>query len=418
MSSETSSTQQVIDLFKEYVIPNYNRYPVDLVRGAGSQVWDSEGTEYLDLFPGWGCNLIGHCPKRIVDAVSEQVATLIHVPNSWHMESQGRWAKLLSERSFGGQAFFCNSGAEANEAAIKLARLYGSSGSSKQDSLDEPDAGQNRAGRNHKGRYKIITFEGGFHGRTLATTTATAQPKYQEGLGPLIAGFTYAPFGDLEAVKKRIDDETCAIMVEPIQGEGGIRIPPDDFLPGLRELADQHGLLLIFDEVQAGCGRTGEWFAYQHFGVTPDVITLAKSLCGGIAGGAMLTTKELAPHLRPGMHASTFGGNPIAAVAGIAMIETIEDEDLLANVKTLESLFRERLEDIAGRTDIIREIRTVGMMIGIELTVPGGDFVQKGLEKQLLINCTQGNVLRFLPAMNLSVEQANKGCDLLAEILL
>ncbi|MCA9199146.1 MAG: aminotransferase class III-fold pyridoxal phosphate-dependent enzyme, partial [Planctomycetales bacterium] len=264
------SSSDVISLFGEYVIPNYKRYPVSLVKGEGSHVWDSEGKRYLDLFPGWGCNLLGHCPEPIVKAVQEQVATLIHVPNTWHFESQGVWAKLLSERSFHGQAFFCNSGTEANEAAIKLARLHAS-----------PD------------RYKIITFLGGFHGRTLGATSATAQPKYHEGLGPIVPGFHYAPFGDLEAVKQLIDDQTCAIMVEPIQGEGGINIPSAEFLQGLRALADQHQLLLIFDEVQTGCGRTGDWFAYQHFGVTPDVITLAKALCGGIAGGAMLTTKEI-----------------------------------------------------------------------------------------------------------------------------
>ncbi len=203
----------------------------------------------------------------MVQAVQEQVATLIHVPNTWHTEVQGRWAQMLSERSFGGQAFFCNSGTEANEAAIKLARLH-----------------------TPKEKYKIITFEGGFHGRTLGSLTATAQPKYHEGLGPLVAGFVYAPFGDLDAVAERIDDETCAIMIEPIQGEGGVRIPSREFLAGLRRLADEHELLLIFDEVQTGCGRTGHWFAYQHFGVTPDVMTLAKALCGGLAGGAMLTT--------------------------------------------------------------------------------------------------------------------------------
>jgi predicted acetylornithine/succinylornithine family transaminase len=394
MASQTSSRNQVIELFQKYVIPNYTRYPVDLVRGEGSTVWDSDGNEYLDLFPGWGCNLLGHCPPRVVRAVQEQVATLIHVPNSWHIEAQGRWAQLLSERSFGGQAFFCNSGAEANEAAIKLARLHA-----------------------RDGRYKIITFQGGFHGRTLATTTATAQPKYHEGLGPLVAGFQYAPFGDLQAVADKIDNETCAIMLEPIQGEGGVRIPPNDFLPGLRELADQHGLLLIFDEVQTGCGRTGDWFAYQHFGVTPDVITLAKSLCSGIAGGAMLTTAEIAPSLRPGMHASTFGGNPIAAAAGIATLETIEDENLLDNVAQLATLFRGRLAEIAAQSSIIKEVRVIGMMIGIELTVPGTEFVQRSLEKKMLINCTQQHVLRLLPAMTLSEQEAHRGCDILAELL-
>ena len=242
----------------------------------------------------------------VVEAVREQLGQLIHVPNTWHTELQGQWAKALSERSFGGQAFFCNSGTEANEAAIKLARLH-----------------------TPKQRYKIITFEGGFHGRTLGSTTATAQPKYHEGLGPLMAGFVYAPFGDLDAVARLIDDETAAIMIEPIQGEGGVRIPPDGFLAGLRKLADEHELLLIFDEVQTGCGRTGDWFAYQGFGVTPDVMTLSKAICGGLPGGAMLTTAEIAPSLRPGMHACTFGGNPIAARAGLAFIETVEQREPL-----------------------------------------------------------------------------------------
>jgi acetylornithine/N-succinyldiaminopimelate aminotransferase len=316
------------------------------------------------------------------------------VPNTWHMDVQGTWAKLLSERSFGGQAFFCNSGTEANEAAIKLVRLH-----------------------TPENRYKIITFQGGFHGRTLGSTAATAQPKYHEGLGPLMAGFSYAPFGDLEAVKEQIDDETCAILVEPIQGEGGVRIPPDGFLQGLRDLADEHDLLLVFDEVQTGCGRTGEWFGYQHFGVTPDVMTLAKALCGGIAGGAMLTTAEIAPSLRPGMHAATFGGNPIAARAGIAAIEMIEQENLLDAVKRVSEVFRSRLTELAGRCNIIQEIRVVGMMIGIDLAVEGTPVVQACMERNLLINCTQGTVIRLLPAMNLTEEQANEGCDILAQVL-
>ncbi len=383
-----------IELFKKYVIANYGRYPVNLVRGEGSLVWDSEGNRYLDLFPGWGCNLLGHCPPKVVKAVQDQVAKLIHVPNTWHMDVQGLWAKELSERSFGGQAFFCNSGTEANEAAIKLARLH-----------------------TPKERYKIITFEGGFHGRTLGSLTATAQPKYHEGVGPLVAGFNYAPYGDLEAVEKLIDDETCALMVEPIQGEGGIRIPPAGFLQGLRKLADDNGLVLIFDEVQTGCGRTGNWFAYQHFGVTPDVMTLAKAVCGGIAGGAMLTTAEIAPSLRPGMHAATFGGNPIAAVAGIATLQTIEEDNLLANAKKLGDYFRTRVEGLKQECNIVQEVRVLGVMVGIELTVDGAPVVQKCLERKLLTNCTQGRVVRLLPAMNLTTEQAEEGCKILEEVL-
>jgi acetylornithine/N-succinyldiaminopimelate aminotransferase len=396
MSSATgTATAQVLDIFQRYVIPNYGRYPICLARGAGSHVWDIEGKRYLDFFPGWGCNLLGHCPQPVVQAVQEQVATLIHVPNTWHTEVQGRWAQLLSERSFHGQAFFCNSGAEANEAAIKLARLHSS-----------------------EHRYKIITFEGGFHGRTLGATSATAQPKYHQGLGPLVAGFMYAPFGDLDAVESLVDQQTCAILVEPIQGEGGVRIPPVEFLSGLRTLADRHGLLLMFDEVQTGCGRTTEWFAYQHFGVTPDVMTLAKAVCGGIAGGAMLTTREIAPSLRPGMHAATFGGNPIAARAGIAAIEMIEQENLLERGRATSQLFEQRLRELASRCELIREVRVRGMMIGLELSIEGAPVVQACLERQLLINCTHQTVIRLLPALNLTADEANEGIDILSDVLL
>ena len=385
---------ETAELFAKYVVPNYGRFPVSLVRGEGSYVWDDQGRRYLDFFPGWGCNLLGHCPPRVVEAIQRQVAELIHVPNTWHTEVQGRWAQLLSQRSFGGKAFFCNSGAEANEAAIKLARLHAADG-----------------------RFKIITFRGGFHGRTYGATSATAQPKYHEGIGPLLPGFSYAPFGDLDAVKTLVDRETCAILIEPIQGEGGIRIPPDSFLRDLRELADEHELLLIFDEVQSGCGRTGKWFAYQHAKVTPDVMTLAKSLCGGVAGAAMLTTAEIAPSLRPGMHAATFGGNPIAASAGIATIETIEEEGLLDRAVQIGERFRKRLAPLVDERRCIKELRVCGLMIGIELSVEGAAIVQQCLDRGLLINCTQQTVLRLLPAMTLSDEQVDEGCEILAEVL-
>ena len=393
-TAKQSMSPEVAQLFREYVVPNYGRFPVTLVRGEGSWVWDDQGNRYFDFFPGWGCNLLGHCPPAVVEAVQQQVAQLIHVPNTWHTELQGRWAKLLSERSFGGQAFFCNSGAEANEAAIKLARLHAT------DS-----------------RYKIITFDGGFHGRTYAATSATAQPKYHEGIGPLLPGFSYAPFGDLDAVRKQIDSETVAIMVEPIQGEGGIRLPPDGFLAGLRELADEHDLLLIFDEVQAGCGRTGKWFAYENFGVEPEIMTLAKSLCGGIAGAALLTRKEIAPSLRPGMHAATFGGNPIAASAGIATIETIDRENLLDRAVELGKAFCHRLEPLVEELPFVSEVRVLGLMIGIELNVDATPLVEHCLERGLLINCTQGRVVRLLPALTLTDDQLQKGCDILASVL-
>jgi acetylornithine/N-succinyldiaminopimelate aminotransferase len=393
-TQQAQSSAETIATFEQYVVPNYGRYPVCLVRGEGSRVWDAEGKQYLDLFPGWGCNLLGHCPPKVVAAVQEQVATLVHVPNTWYIEAQGQWAKALSDRSFGGQAFFCNSGTEANEAAIKLARLH-----------------------TPASRYKIITFEGGFHGRTLGSTAATAQPKYHEGLGPLMAGFVYAPFGDLDAVSRLIDDETAAIMVEPIQGEGGIRIPPEGFLEGLRKLADEHDILLIFDEVQSGFGRTGKWFAYQHYGVVPDIMTLAKAVCGGVAGAAMLTTAEIAPSLRPGMHAATFGGNPLAARAGIASIETIEEDGLLEHSQQMSERFAERLEALRGECSLIEDVRILGLMIGIELSVDGSDVIGECMKRGLLINCTQGTVLRLLPAMNITADEVDEGCDILADVL-
>lgn len=386
------SSTETDSLFERYVIANYKRYPVNLVRGEGSLVWDSDGREYLDLFPGWGCNLLGHCPPRIVQAVQDQVAQLIHVPNTWQTDLQGLWAKMLVDRSFDAQAFFCNSGAEANEAAIKLARLH-----------QGPD------------RYKVITFQGGFHGRTYGALAATAQPKYHEGLGPMLAGFTYVPHGDLNIVESRIDSSTAAILIEPIQGEGGVRIASQEFLAGLRKLCDDNGLLLIFDEVQTGCGRTGHWFGYQYFDVQPDIITLAKSLCGGIAGGAMLANRQIACSLRPGMHACTFGGNPISAAAGIAMIETIEQDDLLAQADTKIERFAQHLSELQQACSHITEIRQAGFMIGVELSVEGAPIVAKCLEQGVLINCTQGNVLRLLPAMNITLDQIDQSMTIFSD---
>ena len=388
-------TQRVIETFDQYVVPNYRRFNVCLVRGEGSRVWDADGQSYLDLFPGWGCNLLGHCPAPVVEAVQKQMEKLIHVPNTWYMEPQGTWAKLLSERSFGGQAFFCNSGTEANESAIKLVRL-----------------------RSEGKRYKIITFQGGFHGRTMGSVSATAQPKYHEGLGPMVAGFQFAPHGDLDAVERLIDEQTGGILIEPILGEGGIVPASQEFLAGLRKIADDNDLLLVFDEVQSGCGRTGKWFGYQHTDVVPDVMTLAKSLCAGIAGGAMLTTSKLAKHLRPGMHAATFGGNPIAAVAGIAAIEMIEKQDLLNNVAKSAELFRKKITSLKSQCDCINDIRIQGMMIGIEVSVDGAAVVQACLERQLLVNCTQGNVIRLLPAMTITEADVDEGCQKLTEAIL
>ena len=391
--SSTLSNQDTISLFDQYVIPNYRRYPVTLVRGEGSYVWDAEGKRYLDLFPGWGCNIIGYCPPRVVDAVQKQVADLIHVPNTWYMEAQGRFAEALCTRSFG-KAFFCNSGAEAVEGAIKLARLH-----------------------TPENRFKIITFENSFHGRTFAAVTATAQPKYHEGLGPMVAGFRYAPHNDLDAVAAMIDDETCGIMIEPVQGEGGVNLPEEGFLEGLRELCDANGLVLIFDEVQTGMGRTGSWFGYQQWNVQPDIMTLAKGLSGGVAAGAIIATDEVAPSLRPGMHASTFGGNPIAMAAGIATVQTIAEDNLLENVDAMSARFEKFFAQLQAELPIIREVRVKGMMLGLDLTIPATPAVAKCMDRGVLINATHETVVRLLPALNITADQVDEACEVLKEVL-
>jgi predicted acetylornithine/succinylornithine family transaminase len=388
--------QATLEQFQRFVIGNYTRYPVCLVRGEGSSVWDDEGNRYLDFFPGWGCDLLGHCPPRVVRAVQEQVAQLIHVPNTWYTEAQGRLAQALSERTgWGGQCFFCNSGTEAIEAAIKIARLNGK-----------------------PGRYKIISMFNSFHGRTLGALSATGQPKYHQGLEPLLAGFAYAPYGDLDAAARLIDSETCAILLEPIQGEGGINLPPPGYLEGLRELCDRHRLLLIFDEVQAGMGRTGRWFAHQHWKVQPDVMTLAKALAGGVAAGGLVARPEAAEKLRPGTHAATFGGNPLACAAALATIETIEAEGLLKRAEELGDYFRQRFEALRPRCPLIQEVRVKGVMIGIELTGDGAPVVKACLERRLLINCTHTTVLRLLPALTLTDAERDQGCDILENVLL
>jgi predicted acetylornithine/succinylornithine family transaminase len=387
------TSTETIALFEKYVISNYRRQPICLVKGEGSRVWDAEGTSYLDLFPGWGCNILGYSPARVIDAVREQVGRLIHVPNTWYTEPQGKFAEALSTRGFG-KAFFCNSGAEAVEGAIKLARLA-----------------------TPKEKYKIITFENGFHGRTFAAVTATAQPKYHEGFGPLVAGFSYAPLNDLEAVRNLIDKETAAILLEPVQGEGGVNLPAPGFLEGLRQLCDENGMLLIFDEVQTGMGRTGNWFGYQTFNVQPDIMTMAKGIAAGVACGAVIASEEVAPALRPGIHASTFGGNPLAMSAGLATVQTIEEDGLLDNVKTLSARFQQRFEKLKQELPIIDEVRVCGMMIGIDLKIESTPAVKKCMERGLLINATHDTVVRLLPALNVTEEDVEEGCAILTEVL-
>ncbi|MDI6759881.1 MAG: aspartate aminotransferase family protein [Candidatus Brocadiaceae bacterium] len=389
-------TRETFELFTRYVVPNYNRNPIVMTKGKGVHLWDSEGRKYLDLFSGWAVSGLGHCHPRVVKALKKQARTLQHVPNVYYSLPQGRLAQLISEKSFGGQCFFCNSGAEANEAAIKLARLYHSS----QD------------------RYKIITMHNSFHGRTIATITATAQPKYQKGFAPLLEGFTYVPFNDLDAARQAVDKETCAIMIEPIQGEGGINIVTREYLQGLRRLCDERKLLLILDEVQCGMGRTGKYFAYQHYDISPDIMTLAKSLGGGTAIGAMVARPEVAKCLVPGTHASTFGGNPLACAASIAVFETIDKEGLLENAVRMGNYSLERLRSLQERfPQQIKEVRGVGLMIGIELQKEGSQLVRMCLDRRLILNCTHEKVIRFMPPLGVSQSHLDKGIAILEEVL-
>ncbi|HHT9129852.1 MAG TPA: aspartate aminotransferase family protein [Candidatus Brocadiaceae bacterium] len=389
------NTEEIKEIYDQYVIPNYIRNPILLLKASGVDVWDAEGKRYLDLFSGWAVSLLGHCHPNVVKTIQNQAAKLQHAPNIYYTEPQGLLAKYISEKSFGGQCFFCNSGAEANEAAIKLARIHNS----------------------NTGKYKIITFSNSFHGRTLATVTATAQPKYHKGFAPLVEGFFYVPFNDLEALKKAVDDKTCAIMLEPIQGEGGINIASKDFLQGVRKLCDEKGLLLILDEVQCGMGRTGKYFAYQHYDIEPDIMTLAKALGGGVAIGAMTAKKEIAKSLVPGSHASTFGGNPLACAAGMAVFETIEKENLLANVKKMGDYSLGQLKSLQKTYKIIHEVRGVGLMIGIELNMPGAEIIKNCIRAGLFLNCTHEKVIRFMPPLNVKKEHIDEGLNILKAIL-
>ncbi|MBM4046067.1 MAG: aspartate aminotransferase family protein [Planctomycetes bacterium] len=389
------TTQQTIDLFTQYVIGNYTRIPVVLVRGEGVHVWDADGKRYLDMFPGWAVNGIGHCHPRVTKALRDQAGILIHVANNFYNEPQGVLAELISTRSFGGQCFFCNSGAEANEAAIKLMRIHHA----------------------EQGRYKIITMHNSFHGRTLAAITATGQPKYHKGFAPLVEGFTYVPFSDLDAVKAAVDDKTCAVLVEPIQGEGGINVASRAYLQSLRNLCNDKGLLLILDEVQTGMGRTGRVFGYQHYDIEPDVMTLAKALGGGVAIGAMVAKPAIAKSLVPGTHAATFGGNPLACAAAVATFDAIEKDGLLENARLMGEYTQGKLSALRARFDLITEVRGIGLMIGVQLKGPGKDIVTKCMAKGLLINCTHDTVLRFMPPMTVRREHIDEAVAILETVL-
>jgi len=388
------TTEETIKLFDKYVISNYTRLPRVIVKGKGCYLYDADGNKILDMFPGWAVSAIGHCHPKVVEALRKQAGELLHIDNTFYSEPQGELAELLSERAFGGKCFFCNSGAEANEGALKLARLHTA-----------------------EGKYKFITAEGSFHGRTFATLTATAQPKHHEGLLPLLPGFVYVPFNDITALESVFSDEVAAVMVEPIQGEGGINLATKEYLQAIRRLCDESGAVVIFDEVTTGIGRTGKWFGYQHFDVEPDIITIAKALGGGVAIGAMMAKDEVAASLVPGKHASTFGGNALVCAAAVATIKAIEEEKLLENAERLGRYTMDKLLQLKQKHTIIDSVRGIGFMIGVQLTGPGSGIVDKCLENGLRINCTQNTVLRFMPPMIATKDQIDKAIDILDTVL-
>ena len=384
---------EVFDSYKENILPTYTKVPLIFVKGKGSWLWDIHNKAYLDFFPGWGVGNLGHCHSKVMTAVRDQVSKLIFIPNNYYHIPQAKLAQEMVYRSFPAKVFFCNSGAEANEGAIKLARKFG------------------------KGRFEIITFENSFHGRTLAALAATGQKKYQDGFSPLPEGFKTVPFNDFKAVESAVTDKTVGILLELIQGEGGINIADKDFVLALRKLCDEKKLLLIIDEVQTGIGRTGKLFCYQHYGITPDVMTLAKGLGGGLPIGMMVVKKELADTLGPGMHASTFGGGPVVCRAALAVLRAIQKEKLLQNAQKMGDLLFSRLMQLKEKHPVIKEVRGLGVMIGLELAIAGKPTFEKCIEKGLLINCTHDRVLRLMPALTVTKKEVETAVKILDGVL-
>ncbi|MBN2809493.1 MAG: aspartate aminotransferase family protein [Deltaproteobacteria bacterium] len=392
-------SSEIFALTENYVAPTYKRFPLALVRGAGVRLWDAEDNEYLDALAGIAvCNL-GHCHPRVRDAIAAQAGRLMHVSNLYHIEPQARLAKILCELSFADKVFFCNSGAEANEAAIKLARRYG------HEVLGE-------------GAKRIITMHHSFHGRTMATITATGQKKVQTGYQPLLDGFDYVPFNDIAAVAAAITDKTCAVLVEPVQGEGGVILPAAGYLDQLRALCDERGVLLMFDEVQTGIGRTGTFFAHQHSSIVPDIMTAAKALGNGFPIGAMLASNRVMSHFGPGSHASTFGGNPLASAAALATLETLRDEKIVEKVADKGAFLRAGLESLQQRfPDKIASVRGLGLMFGVDLKIPVGEVVAACLKRRLLVGSAGENTLRITPPLIIEKTEIELLLQILTEVL-
>jgi acetylornithine aminotransferase/acetylornithine/N-succinyldiaminopimelate aminotransferase len=390
---------ELIEKSSKLFLNTYSRYPVAMVEGSGCRLKDADGREYLDFLAGIAVCSLGHCHPAVTAAICEQAGKLLHVSNLYHTAPQTALAELLINNSFADRIFMCNSGAEANEAAIKLARKHGGAG-----------------------RYEIISLEGSFHGRTLAAVAATGQPKFHQGFEPLPAGFVHAPFGDIAALEKLISAKTCAVLCEPMQGEGGVRPLPQEYLVAIRRLCDRHRLLLIFDEVQVGMGRTGTLFAYEQFGVIPDIMTLAKALANGLPIGAMLTSEAVAASFEPGSHASTFGGNPVACAAGVVVAETMLAAGFLAEVKAKGDYLAARLTEIGQRYPrIAAGVRGMGLIQGLILTpayvAQGPAVVNRLFEAGILANFAGNIALRFLPPLVVSRAEIDRLALALDKIL-
>ncbi len=393
------NNQQIAALAAQYLMPNYAPTPLAFVEGRGCTLIDADGRQYLDFVAGIAVCGLGHGHPGLAEAICAQARRIMHTSNLYLIEPQVRLAQKLCQLSFGERAFFCNSGAEANEAAIKLARKWAH--------LHLPEH-----------QRTILTAERSFHGRTLAAVTATGQEKYQHPFRPLPPGFAYVPFGDLAALRAAVDDTVCAIMLEPIQGEGGINVPPDDYLPGVRELCDERGLLLIFDEVQTGMGRTGQWFAYQHTGIEPDIMTLAKSLAGGFPMGACLAKGEVATAFAPGDHASTFGGNHLACAAALATITIMEQEYLVAHARAMGALLWERFSALARTNPRLDHVRGRGLLLGLQLTDGSARALQAAcLERGLLVNTIGENLLRLAPPLIVTADECEQAVSIISAAL-
>jgi len=390
-------TSNTIDRADRFMFKTYKRFPITLVKGDGCRVWDENGKEYIDFVGGIAVCALGHSSPIVSKALYEQSKELVHVSNLFYTQPQTELAQILVENSFADRVFFCNSGAEANEAAIKLARRYS----------------KEKFG---SGRHSIITMHNSFHGRTMATLSATGQEKIRVGFDPFLEGFRYVPFNDLGNLRSAIDGSVCAVMLEPIQGEGGVVLPDPDYLKGVREICREHDILFILDEIQVGMGRTGRLFAYQHFGITPDIMTLAKALGNGLPIGAMLAIEELADAFGPGSHATTFGGTPLITAGALAVVKSLVNDGWTEKARDMGAYFKNQLINLQQKHSIIKDVRGLGLMLGLPLDREGAGIVSTCMERGFLINCVQERVLRFVPPLIIGKEEIDLLINCLDEI--